>query len=136
MNTSCPPEKTKVLLIEDEPIFHEIAEATMGPHCTLLIASTIEEGLFHLKEHDDIGVLILDGRVPLSRRDLRMGTTVLLAEEVLAERGNRIVLYAASGDAFLNAALVGVGARATDKSTAYAAVARQLIAERRSHEGS
>ncbi len=126
MTTHSPQEKPKVLLIEDDPLFQELAGAVLSPHCMLFIASTIEEGEHILSTHEDMSVLILDGRVPLSRRDVRMGTTLLLAENIMHVRGDSITLFAASGDALLNAAFVNIGARSTDKFTAYAAAARFL----------
>ncbi|HXK37656.1 MAG TPA: hypothetical protein VJ579_01155 [Candidatus Paceibacterota bacterium] len=121
-----PPVKPKVLLIEDDPLFQELAEAALAAHCVFLVASTIEEGILLIAEHDDIAIILLDGHVPLSRKDRRMGTTLLLAEDLMNTRRGRITLFAASGDPLLNAAFVHIGAEPTDKSTAYATVARLL----------
>jgi DNA-binding NarL/FixJ family response regulator len=126
MCTQNPPRKHKVLLIEDDPLFHELAEAVLAGHCALFIASTIEEGTVLLAAHDDISIVILDGHVPLSRHDPRMGSTLPLAEDLMHTRSGQVTLFAASGDPLLNAAFVHVGAVPTDKSTAYAAVARLL----------
>lgn len=126
MNTHVPQEKRKVLLIEDDHLFHELAEAVLAAHCVLYIAATISEALTLLALHDDIAIVILDGHVPLSRTDQRMGSTLPLAEDLMLTRKGRVTLFAASGDPFMNCAFVRVGAESTDKSTAYAAVARLL----------
>lgn len=126
MRTHDPEEKLKVLLIEDDPLFQELAEATLAAHCELFIARTIAEGSALLEQHDDIAVLILDGHVPISRADPRMGSTLPLAERVMDIRKDRITLFAASGDPLMNCAFVHIGARNTDKCTAYPAAARFL----------
>lgn len=121
-----PQETRKVLLIEDDPLFHELAEAVLAAHCTLYIAGTIDEARVLLELHEDIAIVILDGHVPLSRIDPRMGSTLELAEELMRVRKDRVTLFAASGDSLMNCAFVHIGAEPTDKSTAYAAVARML----------
>jgi DNA-binding NarL/FixJ family response regulator len=121
-----PQETRKVLLIEDDPLFHELAEAVLAAHCTLYIAATIDEARAQLDLHKDIAIVILDGHVPLSRIDQRMGSTLQLAEELMQTRKGRVTLFAASGDPLMNCAFVHIGAEPTEKSTAYAAVARLL----------
>jgi hypothetical protein len=126
MSTPNPQKRPKVLLIEDDVLFQELAVAALAAHSELLIAGTIEEGRMLLSLHDDIAILILDGHLPMSRRDPHMSTTLTLAEEVLSERAGHLLLFAASGDQLLNSAFVQLGAQPTDKSTAYATVARLL----------
>lgn len=121
-----PQRKPKVLLIEDDMFFQELASAILEKYCVLIIARTLLEGYTLLEAHEDIDILILDGRVPLSERDRSMVTTVELAEHAMRTRAGHIMLYAASGDDDLNRALVQLGARPTNKTNAYTTVCKYL----------
>lgn len=118
--------KPKVLLIEDDPIFCELADAVLAGFCELFIATSLADADSLLSLHDDIAVVILDGHVPQDKTRRKMDSTVLLAQSLAQTRGQRVTLYAASGDPDMNAAFVRLGAKNTTKANAYMTVARDL----------
>jgi CheY-like chemotaxis protein len=120
--------KLRILVVEDDASFQQIARLTLEPYATVIIAGSVARATFELRSNDDFALIILDGRVP--QRDNEPlhhnDTTLLLAQHIM--RFYNIPTYAASSDDQLNRGLAKRGCIHTDKLTALQKVKEVLMA--------